>query len=154
MRRLFLLSAWFLLGMALGLPVCAYWINRALIRNEKAMAMLVKEATVDYFAKAQYRDADRQSAREGLLFAIQVHKQMAGTYPLWGTAEKTDLGFCYGELSMLEEALGNADLARNYMVEAEQTLKEAGFKDPSAIYIRKRLENEPFVEVAFNGKHQ
>ena len=137
--------------MAIGLPLGAYWINRAPIRNERAMAMLVKEATVDYFAKTQYRYADRENAREALLFAIQVHKEMAGSYALWGKAEISDLGFCYGELSLLEEASGNADLARNYMAKAEETLREAGFHDPSAVYIRKRLENEPFVEVSLKG---
>jgi hypothetical protein len=154
MKRLLLLSAWLLLGVVLGLPVGAYWINRELIRHEKAMAMLVEEGTVDYFAKAQYRYADRKSAREALLFAIQVHKQMESSSPLRSWAEKTDLGFCYGELSLLEEASGNADAARTYMVAAQQTLKDAGFSDSSEEVIRNKLKKEPYVEATLNGSSQ
>ena len=148
MRRLVHFVLWFLLGALVGLPVGTYWMNHSLVRNADAIGQLVEEGTVDDFAKAQYRNADSESARQALQYAIQTHKRMKGTGQLQGKAEQIDLAYCYGELSLLEEAAGNSDLARDYMQHAVQTLREAGFKEPKdpESCIRERLGKEPFVD--------
>lgn len=149
MKRFFHLVLWFLLGMLVGLPIGWYWTNRNMARNADALGHMVEEATIDYFAKAQYRNADRESARQALLAAIQVHNQLKGSR-LHSKAEQVDLGYCYGELSLLEEGAGNFDLAREDMQRAEQTLRDAGFKEAKASeqYIRERLGKEPFADAS------
>jgi hypothetical protein len=149
MKRFFHLVLWFMLGTLVGLPIGWYWTNRNLVRNADALGHMAEEATVDYFAKAQYRNADGESARQALLAAIQVHNQLKGSR-LHGKAEQIDLGYCYGELSLLEEGAGNLDLSRDYMQRAEQTLRDAGFKEANASEqsIRERLGKEPFAHAS------
>jgi hypothetical protein len=58
------------------------------------------------------------------------------------------LGWCYGELSLIEESTGNANLAKDYMSQAQQILKELGLKDSSESRIReilgrKTISNQP-----------
>jgi len=151
MNRLLQLVLWFLLGTFVGLPVGVHWMNRSLVQRADAVGRIGEEATIDYFAKAQYRNADRETAREALLYAIQVHNKMRGTTSkLYARDGQIDLGYCYGELSLLEEAAGNSDLARDYMQHAVQTLKEAGLRGPitSEANIRERLSKERFVDAA------
>jgi len=156
MKRLLHLALWVLLGTLVGLPAGIYWMNRSLVRKADAVGRLTEEAAVDYFAKAQYRNADRGSARQALLDAIQTHNRMKAQSQLRGNYEQYDLGYCYGELSLLEESAGNADVAREYMQRAVDTLKEAGFKGTivSEHDIRERLSKEPFVDAALTGKSQ
>jgi hypothetical protein len=155
MKRLFHLGLWFLLGITIGL-FGMYWWNSRRIRDEKALGMRFERTTVDYYAKAEYKYADRESARQALLYDIQLSNQMKGASPLWGPDDLLDLGNSYGELSLLEESAGNPDLARKYMVQAVQALKEADLKEPSAseASIRKRLGKEPFVAAMADGKPQ
>jgi hypothetical protein len=134
-----------------------YWMNRSLVQRADAVGRIGEEATIDYFAKAQYRNADRETAREALSYAIQVHNKMKGTTgKLYGRDGQIDLGYCYGELSLLEEAAGNSDLARDYMQHAVQTLKEVGLRGPitSEAHIRERLSKEPFVDAARTERHK
>jgi len=156
MKRLLHLALLFLLGTLVGLPVGIYWMNRTLVRNADAVGQRAEEAAVDYFAKAQYRNADRESARQALLYTIQTHNRMKASSQLRGPSEQFDLAYCYGELSLLEESAGNADVARDYMRRAVDTLKEAGFKGTivSEHDIRERLSKEPFVDAALTGKPQ
>jgi hypothetical protein len=68
---------------------------------------------------------------------------MQGTSTLSGWPEKSDLGWCYAELSLIEESAGNPTLAKNYMSQAQQILKELGLKDPSESHIRKLVQRMP-----------
>ncbi len=116
----------------------------------------MERATVVYYARAQYKYADRDSARQALLYDIQVFNQLKGDGLRQDSAQLTDLSESYGELSLLEESAGNPDLARKYMVQSVQAFKEAGFKEPfaSEASIRKRLGKEPFVAAIADGKPQ
>jgi len=159
MKRVLHLGLWFLLGATTGFFGMYYWRNREFIRNDKAMGsmgMKAERGTVDYYAKAQYKYADRESARQALLYDVQIFNQTKEASSLWGPADLWDLSNSYGELSLLEESAGNPDLARKYMVQAVQALKEAGMKEPSAseASIRKRLGKEPFVTAVADGKPQ
>jgi hypothetical protein len=143
MKRLSRISALLLLGVVLGLPLGGYLVQHKFIDKEKAMGMWIEESAVDDFAKKEFIYANAQSAREALQYAIKIHKEMQGTSTLWGWTEKLDLGWCYGELSLIEESAGNTDLARNYMTRAELTLKEVGLKDSSEAHIRQVLQRKP-----------
>jgi hypothetical protein len=143
MKRISRILALLLLGAVLGLPLGIYLVQHKFIDKEKAMGMVNEEALLDDFAKKEFTYADPQSAREALQYAIKIHKEMQGTSTLWGWPEKADLGWCYGELSLIEESTGNPDLARDYMAQAGQTLKEVGLKDPSEAHIREVLLRKP-----------
>src|ERR1700730_5534319 len=131
MKRISRIFALLLLGMVLGLPLGIYLVEHEFIDKEKEMGMWSEEIFFDGFAKKEFTYADPQSAREALQYAIRIHKEMRGTSTLWGWPEKAALGWCYGELSLIEESAGNEDTARGYMTQAQQTLKEAGLKDSS-----------------------
>src|SRR5260370_41672040 len=105
--------------------------------------MWSEEVFLDGFAKKEFIYADPRSAREALQYAITIHKEMQGKSILWGRPEKADLGWCYGELSLIEESAGSTDLARDYMTQAEQTLKEVGLKDSSGAHLREALQRKP-----------
>jgi len=82
------------------------------------------------FAKTQFTHADTESAREALLYAIKVHNEMQiSNSKNRGWPENMDLGWCYAELSALEESAGNADLAGKYRVDAYRILDQPGVKD-------------------------
>lgn len=102
--------------------------------------MLSEEYTVDSFAKMQFKYARGQDAREALLAAIAIHKQIQSEIPKQGRAEKETLGWCFAELSLLDESQGNSESAKNYMAQAEEMLKQAGLKDISEERIRDVLK--------------
>lgn len=143
MKRISRIFALLLLGAVLGLPLGIYLVQHKFIDREKAMGMWSEEAFFDGFAKKQFIYSDSQSAREALQYAIKIHKEMQGTSTLWGWPEKSGLGWCYAELSLIEESAGNTDLARDYMTRAEQTLKEVGLKDSTEANIREVLQKKP-----------
>src|SRR6266478_3431289 len=150
MKGISRILALLLLGAALGLPLGIYLVQHKFIDKEKVMGMWSEEVIVDDFAKKEFIYADPQSAREALQYAIKIHKETQGTTTLWGWPEKADLGWCYGELSLIEESAGNPDLAKDYMAQAGQTLKELGLKDSSEAHIReillrKRISNSPSI---------
>jgi hypothetical protein len=151
MKKSLCLFALFLLGAILGLPLGTYMVQHKFIAKEKAMGMLNEEALFDDFAKKEFIYADPQSAREALRYAINVHGEMQHTSTLWGWPEKSDLGWCYGELSLVEESAGNTELARDYMVQAERTLKEVGLKDFSEIHIREVLQRKAASNQSSSG---
>jgi hypothetical protein len=139
MKRISRIFVLFLLGVVLGLPLGIYLVQHKFIDKEKALGVVIEEGIVDDFAKKEFIYADPQSARESLQYAIKIHQEMRGTSTLWGRPEKSDLGWCYAELSLIEESAGNADLARDYMTQAGQTLKEVSLKDSSEAHIREVL---------------
>src|SRR6267378_7063219 len=124
MKRISRICVLLLLGTVLGFPLGIYLVQYKFIDKEKEMGMWSEEIFFDGFAKKEFTHADPQSAREALQYAIRIHKEMRGTSTLWGWPEKLDLGLCYAELSLIEESAGNEDPARNYMTQAQQTLKE------------------------------
>jgi hypothetical protein len=130
----------FMLGLMLGLPLGAYLTQNKFIRNEKTMGMWSEENFADDFAKKEFAFGDPQSAREALLYAIEIHKQMQATSPSRGWPQKWDLGWCYGELSLLEQAAGNADVARNDLAQAEEIFKELGRMDYFDAHIQTERE--------------
>src|SRR5260370_852582 len=143
MKKAFRIFALFLLGVVLGLPLGIYLVQHKFIDSEKAIGMWSEEVFFDGFAKKEFIYADPRSAREALQYAITIHKEMQGKSILWGRPEKADLAWCYAELSLIEEAAGNADLARDHMTQAQQTLKEVGSKDSSEAHIREVLQRKP-----------
>jgi hypothetical protein len=142
MTRASRIFALFIIGAMLGFPLGIYLVQHKFINNEKAIGMVNEEGIVDNFAKKEFIYADPQSARDALQYAIKIHKEMQGVSTLRGWPEKSDLGWCYAELSLIEESAGNASLARDYMTQAEQTLKESGLKDSSETYIRELLQRK------------
>jgi hypothetical protein len=151
MQRISRILILLLVGAVLGLPLGIYLVQHKFIDNEKAIGLANEEALLDEFAKKEFIYADPQSAREALQYVIKIHKEMQGTSTLWGWPERADLGWCYGELSMIEESAGNSDLARDYMTQAGQTLKEAGLKDSSEAHIREVLQRKPISNPPSNG---
>jgi hypothetical protein len=151
MKRISRIFALLLLGAVLGPPLGIYLVQHKFIDNEKAMGMWSEETTLDDFAKKEFIYADRQSAREALLYAITIHKEMQAKSPLWGWPEKLELGWCYGELSLIEESAGNTNLARDYMSQAERTLKEAGLKDSSEAHIQEVLHRNRVSSLPLSG---
>jgi len=151
MKRISRIFALFLLGAVLGLPLGIYLVQHKFIDKEKAMGMWSEEVIVDDFAEKEFIYADPQSAREALRCAIKIHKEMQGTSILWGWRERADLGWCYAELSLIEESAGNTDLARDYMTQAGQALKEVGVKDSSEAHIRKVLQRKPVSDQPSGG---
>ncbi len=151
MKRISRIFTVLLLGAVLGLPLGIYLVQHKFIDKEKAIGMANEEALLDDFAKKEFIYADPQSAREALQYAIKIHKEMQGTSILWGWPEKAGLGWCYGELSMIEESAGNPDLARDYMAKAGQTLKEVGLKDSSEAHIREVLQRKPISNPSSSG---
>lgn len=142
MKRMSRILALFLLGAVFGLPLGIYLIQHKFIDKEKAIGLWTEEGIVDDFAKKEFTYADPPSAREALRYAINIHKGMQGTSTLRGWPEKSDLGWCYAELSLIEESAGNTDLARDNMTQAEQALKEVGLKDPSGGHTREVLQRK------------
>ena len=105
--------------------------------------MANEEGLVDEFAKKEFFHADPQSAREALAYAVKIHNEMRGKSTLSGWREKADLAWCYADLSVIEELAGNANIARDYMSQAQQILKGLGMKDPSESHIRELLRRGP-----------
>ena len=151
MKRISRIFALFLLGVVLGLPLGIYLVQHKFIDKEKAIGMVSEEGLLDDFAKKEFIYADPQSTREALQYAIKVHKEMQGTSILWGWRDKADLGWCYAELSLIEESTGNTNRARDYMTQAGQTLKEVGLKDSSEAHIRKILQRKPISDQPSSG---
>ena len=143
MKRASRILVLFLLGALLGLPLGICLVQYKFVDKDKAMGMVFEEDVVDDFAKKEFTHADPQSSREALQYAIKIHKEMQGTSTLSGWPEKKDLGWCYAELSLVEESAGNTELAGDYMNRAEQILKELGLKDPSEAHIRELLKRKP-----------
>lgn len=143
MKKMLPIFVLFLLGATIGLPLGIYLVQHKFIDNEKALGMLNEEGIVDDFAKKEFIYADPQSARDGLQYAIKIHKEMQNKSPLWGWPEKSDLAWCYAMLSLIEESEGNRELAGDYMTQAEQMLKELGMKDSSEAHIRELLRRTP-----------
>jgi hypothetical protein len=141
-----------LLGVILGLPLGIYLVQYKFIDKEKAVGMLSEEAIVDDFAKKEFIYADPQSARDALQYAIKIHKEMQNKSPLWGWPQKSDLGWCYAELSLIEESEGHTDVSGDYMTQAEQTLKELGMKDSSEAHIRELLRRTPATNHPSKGE--
>lgn len=154
MKRALHLCALFVFGAALGLPLGIYLTQHKFIDKEKAIGMWSEEDTLDDFAKKEFIHANPQSAREALSYAIRIHQEMRATSPLWGWPEKRDLGWCYGELSLIEESAGNTELARNYMAQAGEILKEAGLKDNSEAHIREVLRRKPVSALPITGEQR
>ncbi len=151
MKRISRIFVLFLLGVVLGLPLGIYLVQHKFIDKEKALGVLIEEGIVDDFAKKEFIYADPQNARESLQNAIKIHQGMRGTSTLWGRPEKSDLGWCYAELSLIEESEGNTDLARDYMTQAGQSLKEVGLKDSSEAHLRKVLQRKPVSDQPSSG---
>jgi hypothetical protein len=151
MKRISRIFVLLLLGVVLGLPMGIYLVQHKFIDKEKAMGMWIEESAVDDFAKKEFIYANAQSAREALLYAIKIHKEMQAKSPLRGWSEKLDLGWCYAELSLIEESAGNTDLASDYMTHAEQTLKEAGLKDSSEARIQEALKRNRVSSLPWRG---
>jgi hypothetical protein len=152
-KRAIHLCGLFFLGAALGLPSGIYLVQHKVIDKEKAWGMLGEEALTDEFAKKQFQYADPQNAREALLYALDIHKEMRATNPIWGWPQKWDLGWCYGELSLLERSTGNADVAEDYMAQAEQIFKELGRMDYFKAHIRWELQKGRFARYPLSDKH-
>jgi hypothetical protein len=143
MKRVLRAFALLLLGVVLGLPLGIYLVQHKFIDKEKALGMANEEAFVDGYAKKQFIYADPQTAREALTYAVKTHEEMQGKSTLSGWPEKADLGWCYAELSLIEESSGNATLAGDYMSHAQRVLKELGLKDSSESHIRELLRPRP-----------
>jgi len=121
MKKLPHLLALFLFGLVLGLPFGIYVLRRGFLEKEKTMGMLGEQSMADDFAKNQFTHADPQSAREALQYAIKTHEQMrASNSKYWGNPQQIDLGWCYAELSVVEESAGNATLAKKYIEESNR----------------------------------
>jgi hypothetical protein len=148
MKTISRIFALLLLGVVLGLPLGIYVVQHKFIDKEKAIGMVFEEGVVDDFAKREFFHADPRSSREALQYAIKIHKEMQGKSILSGRAEKSDLGWCYAELSLVEDSAGNAELAGEYMNKAEQILKELGLKDPSEAHIRELLQKKTAPSLA------
>ncbi len=103
MKRTSRIFVLFLLGVGLGLPLGICLVQYKFVDKEKAIGMVFEEGMADEFAKKEFVHADPQSSREALRYAIKIHKEMQGTSTLSGRAEKGDLGWCYAELSLIEE---------------------------------------------------
>jgi len=100
------------------------------IENEKANGMLGEETIADDFARLQYTHADPQSARDALLYAVEIHRKMQiSNAKYWGNFQKVDLAWSYAELSALEDSAGNGELAKDYMAQADQIFKQLAVKD-------------------------
>ena len=154
MKRASRLLALFFMGAVLGLPSGTYLVRHKFIDNERAMGLRGEEVIADDFAKTQFTHADPQSAREALLYAVEMHKKMrVSNSGLWGWPEKMDLGWCYAELSVIEESAGNADLAENYMIISDQIFKEVGAKDSTIANLKQVLrdtQTRPVLKPAAN----
>jgi len=156
MKRASKLFALFFLGSVVGLPTGSYLVEHKFIEKEKAMGLHGEEAIADDFAKTQFTHADPQSAREALLYAVNVHKEMQfSNSKYWGWPEKMDLGWCYAELSVLEESAGNTNLSKNYMALSDQIFKEGDAKDSTLAHLRQVLretQSKPISNPPANGK--
>lgn len=126
----------FVAAVTFGLLVGALLVQYRFVNKEKALGLAFEEAFLDQYAKKEFVYADPQSAREALAYAVKTHKSMEGASPLRGWPEKLDLGWCFADLSVLEESTGNARLASDNMSQAQQIFKELGWKDFSATHIR------------------
>ena len=140
MKKLRIIDGLFLVGTLLGLPLGFYIMHYRFIDNEKAIGMTSQEATVDDFAKKAFLYADPRIARSALTFAIKTHQEMQTANPLWGKTEKVDLGWCYAQLSLIEESAGDTKLAREHMAQAGQILRGAGLNDATEARIRQTLQ--------------
>ena len=139
MKRVSRIFALLFLGVVAGLPLGIYLVQYKFINKEKAIGMVTEEAFFDGYAKKEFIYADPQNARAALSYAVKVHKEMQGKSTLSSWREKADLAWCYADLSVIEELAGNANIARDYMSQAQQILKGLGMKDPSESHIRELL---------------
>jgi hypothetical protein len=141
MNRLLRAVSFFLLGIALGLPSGILLVQQVFIEKEKGMGMLGEEVLADNFAKFQFTHANAQSARAALLYAVQIHREMQASNPKYrGWAENFDLGWCYAELSVLEDSAGNPNLADGYMSEANRIFRTDGtVKDSTMEHLKQVL---------------
>jgi hypothetical protein len=139
MKKLSRIAMLFLLGVMLGLPLGIFLVRHEFIDKEKALGMVNEEGFLDDFAKREFIYGDLQSARKALRYAIKIHTEMQSKSSLSGWREKADLGWCYADLSLIEQSAGNTDVATDYMTQAEQILKELGMKDTSEAHLRALL---------------
>lgn len=130
MKRLGNVAMLLFLGVLLGMS-WGVWRQRVYLRMETAAGMQGQEEMLDTFAKMQFTHAEPQVAREALLAAINVHKRVQDAYPDWSWTEKAKWGWCYADLALLEDSMGEADLARNHMLQAEEILKPLGYSRES-----------------------
>jgi hypothetical protein len=136
MNKLFRVFLFFLLGTSVVLPLGIVLTERLITGKEKANGMLAEEDFADVFAKTQFTHADPQRAREALLYAVKIHRDMQIANPKYrGWPETFDWGWCYAELSLLDESAGNEDLAKAEMLQANERLKEAGAKDSTISHL-------------------
>jgi hypothetical protein len=122
------------------MPAGVYLVQTKYVDNDKALGMMHEESFVDDYAKKEFVLANPPNARNALIYAIDLHRQMQRTNPLWGRSQKVDLGWCYAELSLLEGSSGNTSAASEHMSQARETLKEAGLQDMSETRIRNALQ--------------
>jgi len=142
MKRALGTFALLFLGLTIGLPLGIYLVQRKFVDKEKAIGLMNEEGLVDEYAKKEFIYADAQTSREALTYAINIHMEMQGESTLRGWPEKSDLGWCFAELSLIEESAGNTTLAENYMSQAQQILKDLGSKDSSERHIREILHQK------------
>lgn len=143
MNRVLSIFALLFLGTVVGLPLGIYLVQYKFINKEKAIGMANEEDFFDSYAKKEFIYASPQNAKAALAYAVKVHKEMQGKSTLSGWHEKVDLAWCYADLSVIEESAGNANLANDYMSQAQQILKGLGMKDPSESHIRELLRRRP-----------
>lgn len=139
MKKVWRIVALFLLAAVLGLPLGTYLVRHMYIDKEKALGMVNEEDFLDDFAKKEFIYGDLQNARKALRYAIKIHTEMQSKSSLVGWREKADLGWCYADLSVIEQSAGSTDAARDYMTQAQQILKELGMKDTSEAHLRALL---------------
>ncbi|MBZ5597522.1 MAG: hypothetical protein LAN83_04300 [Acidobacteriia bacterium] len=123
--RTFVLTA--LAAFILGLPAGYAWSYKNLVLSEKFLNGMLATAGYANSAFWQYKEADPERGRQALLGFLDFTQRMQ-KLPWWGNDRPTisDQGLTYMRLAFLEKSAGNASLAHDYVLKAQERFKTAG----------------------------
>ena len=116
-----------LLAFALGFPLGYAWSNKNFVQNTKIFNGMLATAGYANLALWQYKEADQVRGRQALLGFLDFTQRMQ-KLPWWGNDRPTisDQGLTYMRLALLEKSEGNASIAHDYVLKAQERFKTAG----------------------------
>jgi hypothetical protein len=116
-----------LIAFVLGLPAGYAWSYKNYVLGMKALDGMLATAGYANLAFWQYKEADSERGRQALQGFLDFTQRMQ-KLPWWENDRPTisDQGLTYMRLALLEKAAGNASLAHDYVVRAQERFKTSG----------------------------
>ncbi|HXM97730.1 MAG TPA: hypothetical protein VN982_04590 [Candidatus Dormibacteraeota bacterium] len=110
----------YLLALVIGLSVgalFAFWYKAELLKHYYDGRRFAASSELDDFSSMQYRHADAEHAKTGLLASARLLEKLETLSP--ETNQKLDLAGTYTHLAWLEDTANNAQASHDYMAKAQ-----------------------------------